>query len=363
MVHWLSHAAQFGRKTFGGDGAEADAVILSQLTGKPVRVQWTLQEDLGWSGLSPAWFSDIKGGLDANGRLVAVHSAFHSPHMMDARPLGAMLAGMPAGTSKPGGFLATEWPYDKIENRLEQVYAMPNVGADSPFGGLRGLIMRTPGQRQQNFALESLINEAAAAAHADPIQFRLQHTSDPRLINILKATAEAAGWESRPSPHPGARKTGKDPVTGHGVCIVVRANAYWVGIAEVAVTPATGVVQVTKFTIGVECGKIINPRQLDRCMHGGVVMGLGEALKEEVTFDKEKVTSTDWSRYKILTMQEMPEIKVVQLSRDDKGFGGGGEAPNAVAPPAVAAAFFDATGVAPRRIPLTPAYVTTLLGA
>jgi CO/xanthine dehydrogenase Mo-binding subunit len=363
VVHWLSHAAQFGRKTFGGDGAEADAVILSQLTGKPVRVQWTLQEDLAWSGASPAWFSDIKGGLDADGHLVAVHSAFHSPSMFDARPLGAMLAGMPAGTNQPGAFVATEWPYDKIENRLEQAYAMPNVGGDSPYGGLRGLIMRTPGQRQQNFALESLINEAAAATHADPIQFRIQHTSDQRLINILKATAEAAGWESRPSPHPGARKTGKDAVTGRGVCIVVRANAYWVGIAEVAVTPATGVVQVTKFTIGVECGKIINPRQLDRCMHGGLVMGLGEALKEEVTFDKEKVTSTDWSRYKILTMQEMPEIKVVQLSRDDKGFGGGGEAPNAVAPPAVAAAVFDATGVAPRRIPLTPAYMTTLLGA
>jgi nicotinate dehydrogenase subunit B len=94
-----------------------------------------------------------------------------------------------------------------------------------------------------------------------------------------------------------------------------------------------------------------------------VVMGLGEALKEEVTFDKEKVTSTDWRHYQILTMAEMPEIKVVQISRDDKGFGAGGEAPNAIAPPAVAAALFDATGVAPRRIPLTPAYVTTLLQA
>ena len=363
VVHWLPHAGQFGRKTFGGDGAEADAVILSKLTGKPVRVQWTLQEDLAWSGASPAWFSDIKGGLDAHGRLMAVHSAFHSPHMFDARPLGAMLAGMPAGIEKPGGFLATEWPYDKIENRLEQVYAMPNVAGDSPFGGLRGLIMRTPGQRQQNFALESLMNEAAAAAHADPIQFRLQHTSDPRLITILNATASAAGWESRPSPHAGARKTGTEPLTGHGVAIVVRGNGYWVGIAEVVVTPSTGVVQVTKFTIGVECGKIINPRQLDRCMHGGGVMGLGEALKEEVTFDKEKVTSTDWRHYKILTMAEMPEIKVVQISRDDKGFGAGGEAPNAIAPPAVAAALFDATGVAPRRIPLTPAYVTTLLQA
>jgi CO/xanthine dehydrogenase Mo-binding subunit len=145
------------------------------------------------------------------------------------------------------------------------------------------------------------------------------------------------------------------------VGIIVRTNAYWVGIAEVIVVPATGAVQVTKFTIGVECGKIINPRQLDRCMKGGLVMGLSEALKEEVTFDDRRVTSTDWSRYKILTMAEMPEIKVVQISRDDKGFGSGGEAPNALGPPAVAAAFFDATGVHPRRIPLTPAYVAALL--
>ena len=355
VVRWREHAGQFGRTTFGGDGAEADAVILSQLIGKPVRVQWTMQEDLAWSAASPGWVSDIKAGVDTNSRVTAVHSAFYSPHMFDARPLGAILAGMPSGTPKPGGgFIATEWPYDKIQNRLEQAYAMPSIG-------LRGLIMRTPGQRQQNFVLESLINEAAAAAHADPIQFRLEHTTDQRLIDILNATAKAAGWESRPSPqpspHPGARGVGR------GVAIMVRANGYWVGIAEIVVTPATGAIEVTKFTIGVECGKIINPRQLDRCMKGGIVMGLGEALKEEVTFDTGKVTSTDWSRYKILTMQEMPEIKVVQISRDDKGFGAGGEAPNALAPPAVAAAFFDATGVAPRRIPLTPAYVKTLLTA
>lgn len=351
VVRWREHAGQFGRTTFGGDGAEADAVILSQLTGKPVRVQWTLQEDLAWSAASPGWVSDIQAAVDIHGRLTAVHSAFYSPHMFDARPLGAILAGMPSGAPKPGGgFLATEWPYDKIQNRLEQAYAMPSIG-------LRGLIMRTPAQRQQNFVLESLINEAAAAANIDPIQFRLEHTTDQRLIDILNATAKAAGWESRPSPY----RTRNELVTGRGVAIMVRANAYWAGIAEIAVTPATGLIAVTRFTIGVECGKIINPRQLDRCMKGGIVMGLSEALKEEVTFDTGKVTSTDWSRYKILTMQETPEIKVVQISRDDKGFGGGGEAPNALASPAVAAAFFDATGVPARRIPLTPAYVTSLL--
>jgi CO/xanthine dehydrogenase Mo-binding subunit len=361
VVRWMDHAGQFGRTTFGGDGAEADAAILSQLTGKPVRVQWTLQEDMAWSGASPCWLSDIKGGLDANGRLTAVHSAFYSPHMFDARPLGAILAGLPSGTAKPGAFIATEWPYDKIEHRLEEAFAMPNIGSDSSTGGLRGLIMRTPGQRQQNFALEGLINEAAAAAGADPIQFRLDHTTDQRLIDVINTTAKTAGWEPRPSPHPNARRTGAAPLLGRGMSIIVRTNGYWVGIAEIAVTPATGAVQVTKFTIGVDCGKIINPRQLDRCMRGGLVMGLSEALKEEVTFDKSVVTSTDWSSYKILTMQETPEIKVVQISRDDKGFGAGGEAPNAVGPPTVAAAFFDATGVQPRRIPLTPAYVKTLL--
>jgi CO/xanthine dehydrogenase Mo-binding subunit len=361
VVRWMDQSGQYGRTTLGGDGAEADAVILSQLTGKPVRVQWTLDEDLAWSSVSPAWVSDMAAALDTNGHIVALHSAQYSPHMMDPRPLGALLAGMPAATSKPGNWVATEWPYDKIVNRLEDTYGMPNLAGDSANGGLRGNIMRTPGQRQQNFALEGLINEAAAAAGTDPIEYRLAHTTDERLINLLHATAKAANWEKRPSPHRGARRTSSIPVEGRGVCVMIRENAYWVGIAEIAVVPTTGAVHVTKFTIGVEPGKILNPRQLDRCMKSGVVMGLSETLKEEVTFDTKKVTSTDWNNYKILTMEETPEIKVMQLSRDDKGFGGGSEAANAIVPPAVTAAFFDATGVNARRLPLTPQYLVPLL--
>jgi len=102
VVRWLEHSGQYGRTTFGGDGAEADAAILSQIIGKPVRVQWTLQEDLAWSSVSPGWVSEIKGALDANGRLTAVHTAFYSPHMFDPRPLGALLAGKPCSTSKTG---------------------------------------------------------------------------------------------------------------------------------------------------------------------------------------------------------------------------------------------------------------------
>jgi len=361
VVRWLEHSGQYGRTTFGGDGAEADAVILSQLTGKPVRVQWTLQDDLAWSTVSPGWVSDITAGLDAAGNLLAIHSACYSPHQGDPRMLGAILAGIPSGSADPGGWIATEWPYDKISNRLEQAYGMANLAADSPYGGLRGNIMRTPGQRQQNFTLENLMNEAAAATKIDPIQFRLNHTTDQRLIDILNATAKASGWDARPSPHRNARRSGSSSLTGRGVAIMLRQNAYWAGVAEVSIVPDTGAITVTKFTIGADCGKVINPRQLDRCMKSGVVMGLSEALKEEVTFDKSKVTSTNWSRYKILTMEETPEIKVVQISRDDKGFGGGSEAANAIVPPAVAAAIFDATGVAPRKLPLNPAYLKTLL--
>jgi nicotinate dehydrogenase subunit B len=361
VVRWMDQSGQYGRTTLGGDGAEADAAILSQLTGKPVRVQWTLQEDLAWSSVSPAWVSDMTAALDSQGHIVALHSAQYSPHMFDPRPLGALLAGMPCATSKPGNWVATEWAYDRIENRLEDVYGMPNLAGDSANGGLRGNIMRTPGQRQQNFALEGFINEAAAIAGADPIDYRLAHTTDERMINLLHATAKAANWEPRPSPHRSARRTGNTPLKGRGVCAMIRENAYWVGIAEISVAPSSGQVQVTKFTIGGEPGKIINPRQLNRCMKSGVVMGLSEALKEEVTFDQSRVTSTNWSRYQILTMAEMPDIQVVQLSRDDKGFGGGSEAANAIVPPAVTAAFFDATGVHARRIPLTPQRVLALL--
>lgn len=362
-IRWVDQSGQYGRTTFGGDGAEGDAAVLSQLVGKPVHVQWTLQEDLAWSTLSPGWVADLKAGLDAQGNLIAVRSDWYSPHENDARLLGAVLAGMPSVTPKPNIGVSTVWPYDKVANVLEQAYGMPNIGSDATTAGLRGNIMRTPWQRQQNFAIESLINEAAAVAAADPVEFRIRHTTDQRLIDVINATAHGAGWQTRPSPNPKARRSGSAPLIGRGMGVMIRTGGYWAGIAEVEVTPSTGKVRVTNFTIGVEVGKVINPRQLKLSVQGGLVMGLGEALKEEVTFDTGKVTSTDWKRYQILTMEEMPEVRIVQVSRDDQAFGAGGEGPNALAPHAVAAAFFDATGVQPRRIPLTPAYVMSLLKA
>ncbi|MBM3777839.1 MAG: xanthine dehydrogenase family protein molybdopterin-binding subunit [Acidimicrobiia bacterium] len=362
VVRWHQGPAQYGRTTWGGDGAEGDAAILSQLVGSPVRVQWTIQEDLAWSTVSPAWVADVKGALDTEGRLSAVHSDWYAPHENDARLLGALLAGAPSVTPLATNRVSTVWAYEKIPV-LERAFAMPSLGADATSAGLRGNIMRTPWQRQQNFATEALINEAAAAAGADPIQYRIDHTTNPRLIELLRATAKEAGWDPRPSPRPGARRTGGGLLAGRGVAVMIRSDAPWVAIAEVTVAPDTGEVRVTRFTVGLDCGKVMNPRQLRLTVQGGIVQGLGEALTEEVTFDRQKVTSTDWTRYRIPTMGSTPDIRMVITSYDDRGINSAGEAPNALPPPAVAAAIFDATGVPPRRIPLTAAYVKKLLSA
>lgn len=366
VIRWAQGPGQYGRTTYGGDGAMADAAILSKLVGKPVRVQWTLSEDLTWSSASPAWAADVQVGLDEKGSMVAFKSDWYSAHQNDARMLGAILAGAPEITPKVKPFfpaLSTVWPYDKVPAAVEIAWGTENAGQSSANGGIRGNIMRTPGQRQQNFALEAAVEEAAAAAKADPIEFRIRHTSDKRLIRILQETAASAGWKNRPSPSPEARSTGTTPVRGRGVGVMIRSGAQWVSVAEVEVIPATGAVKLVSFVSGVDVGKVMNPRHLKSNVEGGAVMGIGEALFEEVTFDQSKVTSNDWTKYRIPAMGDLPTIKSVFTSRDDAGINGGGEAANGAATNAVAAAFFDATGVFPRRIPLTPAYVKTLLKA
>ena len=140
VVRWLDHAGQFGRTTFGGDGAEGDAAILSQLTGKPVRVQWTLQEDLAWSASSPGWVEDIS--LQPRRPWLRDRPAQHLLLCLNRMTRGLSALFSPAclaASPSRGYWIATEWPYDKIQNRREEVYGMPNLGtqagAESPIGG------------------------------------------------------------------------------------------------------------------------------------------------------------------------------------------------------------------------------------
>ena len=248
----------------------------------------------------------------------------------------------------------------------EQGFGTYQIGQrESPIGvGLRDHSMRTPIQFQQNFPREVAISEAAALAGADPIQFRLDHVDNERFLVILNRLRVESGWETRPSPSPTHSATGDRMVRGQGVSIMLRDNGYWACACTIVVTPSTGEVKVERLTIVLDLGIVVNPLQLKRQVQAGCTMGISQALHEEVSFDAGAITSTDWASYPILTMAELPEIKVVIAPRPEFGiYGQGSESANALAAPAIAAAFFDATGKPARRFPLRPEYVKKMLEA
>ena len=143
-----------------------------------------------------------------------------------------------------------------------------------------------------------------------------------------------------------------------------RSGTYWACVCQIAVTPSTGALVVEKYTIAVDPGIVVNPAQLKRQVEGGAVMGISHALFEEVTFDESGITQDDWLSYPIQSMADLPEIKVVLLNNPNVGrYGGGSEAANALAAPAIAAALHDATGKVLRKLPLKPVYVQTCLKA
>jgi len=369
VVHSYPGPGHYGRSNGGNAGAEDEAVLLSQAVGKPVRVQWMRADDLQWSTQAAAAFSDVEIALDEKGKIAAYQIDHYMPAMQDDRPIGAVLAGLPTmsapdvhsgGVTAIGNGLEDPWVYAPVPNVIERGHGTFQVGQKaSPIAvGLRDHSMRTPGQFQQNYPRELAISEAAALAGADAIQFRIDHASEERAIGVLKSVREASGWDTRPSPRPDATSTGSAPIRGRGVSLMLRSGTYWACVCQVAVNPSTGKIVVEKYTAAVDPGIVVNPMQLKRNVEGGAVMGISHALFEEVMFDESGITVDDWTTYPIATMSDIPEVKVVLLDNPKVGaYGGGSEAANALAAPAIAAALHDATGKTIRRLPLKPAYV------
>jgi nicotinate dehydrogenase subunit B len=278
----------------------------------------------------------------------------------------------------PGSFsgithgISDPWVYDLVPNALQKGFGSWNMGQGTPKTdpnyerniGLRGHSMRTPGQRQQNFAHESMMSELAAAAKIDPLQFRINHTSAQRLVNLLNVVKQKSGWEARPSPSPKAATTGDKELIGQGCAAMLRSNTYWACAVRVSVVPKTGKVRVLNLMTAVDPGVVVNPLQLKRMVEGGAVMGVSETLHEQVTFNKGAITSRDWVSFPILRMLDAPDIETVIVNNPSVGaIGGAGEGPNGFVPAAIANAVFDATGKQPRRLPLTPKYIRQLLGS
>ena len=266
IVHWTQGAGSYGRQ-HGAEHSELDAVILSQAVGKPVRVTWMRNEDFQWSVTSSAFLMDMKAGLDKSGNMIAFQAHYRAPQVADdMRPPGTVLAGMPAGPPPALALgVSNEWPYDKVPNLDEQGHGSLPFGASSPLGmGIRGHNMRTPSHREQNWALEAMVSEAAAAAGVDPIEYRIRHTANQRLVDVLNRLKTEHGWQTRPSPNPKARATGTGVVSGQGVGVMLRFNTVWAAAMNIDVDLKTGRIKVTKFTNVVEPGLAVNPRQLAR---------------------------------------------------------------------------------------------------
>ncbi|HEX6895766.1 MAG TPA: molybdopterin cofactor-binding domain-containing protein [Bryobacteraceae bacterium] len=375
VVRVFSGPGHYGRSNGGNAGAEDEAVILSKAVGRPVRVQWMRPDDFQWSTQSPAAYSDVEIALDSRGQIAAYQIDHYMPAMQDDRPIGAVLAGLPtmAAPNEKAEFIGSTvndisdpWVYDGVPVLAERGHGTYQVGQKaSPLTvGLRDHSMRTPGQFQQNYPRELAISEAAALARADAIQFRIDHAREDRAIGVLKAVRDASGWQTRPSPHGNATATASAEVRGRGVSLMLRSGTYWACVCDIAVNPSTGAIRVEKYTIAVDPGIVVNPMQLKRQVEGGAVMGISHALLEEARFDESGITSRDWFTYPILKMADIPEIKVVMLHKPEVGaYGGGSEAANALAAPAIAAALHDATGKFVRRLPLKPEYVQAALKA
>jgi nicotinate dehydrogenase subunit B len=208
---------------------------------------------------------------------------------------------------------------------------------------------------QNTFAHESFLDEVAAQVKADPVEYRLRHLSDSRLIDVVKGAAKSANWETRPSPRGGTRRTGV--ASGRGIsCVLYEGdNGYCAVVAEVDVNQDTGAIKVKRLVIANDVGPISNPDGLKNQLEGGALHGLSRTLNEEVTWDDEKITSIDWRTYRPLPVgAEIPQIETVLINRSDARATGAGETAVTVVAGAIGNAVFDATGVRLRQIPFTP---------
>ncbi len=365
-VVWMEGPQGYGRTA--ADDAGFEAAFLAKEIGRPVRMQWSRQEETAWDTKGPAYAFKMRGGLDAQGNLVALH---YDACAADYNHLGynehdtvliSQLMGMRKAQPSAG---RASLPSDMyvIPNRKQttRVVALP-----TPFETpLRTGNLRDPDGPQVTCAAESFIDELAAAAKADPVEFRLKmllaSTADDsgfkraRSIACIKAAAEKFGWDPRPSPKP--RGTG-DILTGRGIAYAFRSQTVVAEIAEVEVNRRTGHIWVRRIVIAHDCGLVINPEALTRVLECGTLHSISRVLYEEVRFDTQKVTSVDWVTHPTLRHEDTPErIDVVVVNGDpnpnrpDLPHYGAGETVCKPTFAAVANAVFDATGIRRRKVP------------
>jgi CO/xanthine dehydrogenase Mo-binding subunit len=219
---------------------------------------------------------------------------------------------------------------------------------------IRVSALRTLGAYANVFALESFMDELAAAAGADPVAFRLAHLKDPRARAVIEAAAKKAGWREGEKG---------DGTRGRGIAFAKYKNlaCYVAVVAEVEVDRASGAVRVPRAYAAVDSGLVINPDGLINQIEGGIIQSTSWTLKEQVTFDRNGITSRDWAGYPILTMPDVPKVAVELINRPDQQALGAGEGSQGPTVGAIANAFAHATGRRVYDLPMNPERVKKVL--
>jgi CO/xanthine dehydrogenase Mo-binding subunit len=392
----------------GADTVSYDAALLSQAVGRPVRVQLSRQDEMAHENFGLAFVVDQRVGLDREGNIIAWDYEAWSP-LRGGRPgynqPGNQVSGFLAGF-RPAAFVPRSPappPTGPLANGQNVVPSYVTGSVDGVSGGT-GTIrsermlsrvvespfwtgpLRSPNRLQNTFAHECFLDEIAARVKADPIQYRLRHLRDQRLMAVIRAAATAANWQTRPSPlasprasgegNPGSRtgntgSGGRSAATrnvagGRGAaCVLYEGdNGYCAMIAEVDVHLDTGVVDVKRLVMALDCGPISNPDGVRNQAEGGALHGVSRALFEEVTWDSEKVTSIDWRTYRTIPVgSKVPVLETVLINTMDAEANGAGETSITVTAAAIGNAIFDATGVRLRQVPFTAERVKAALGA
>jgi nicotinate dehydrogenase subunit B len=357
---WVPGPGAYGRNDAGD--AAMDAAVLAQATGRPVRLQYTRDQGTGWDPKGPASIHRARAAIDAAGNVIAYDFLSKGFSRLDvlmneskaADTLAGHLLGAPLQVND--GFGVPAEVYEFANKRVAWETIAPLLERASP---LRSAHLRDPVGPQIHFASESFMDEVAAAVGADPVEFRLKHLKSPRDIAVIKAAAERAKWQTRTSPR---RDQTGNTVSGRGIAYSQRNGTVCAVIAEVDIDRSSGKIWARKFTVAHDCGQIINPDGLVKCIEGNIVQGISRTLWEEVTFDQKAVTSIDWLTYPILDITETPEaIDCVLINRPDAAPTGAGEPSIRPVAAAIANAIFDATGVRIRRVPFSPDRVKAAL--
>jgi nicotinate dehydrogenase subunit B len=347
----------------GYDDASISAALMSQAVGKPVRVQFMRWDETGWDQFGAAQATDVRAGIDANGKLVAYDYTAYNTGWTQVIESAAELAGTPLPATSPGGQIDTDnsGSFYTTANRR-----VTSNAVDGYKGFFKAIWLRAPGAPQAVFASEQTIDALAHAANIDPIAFRIQNIDATqtsgvgRWVDVLNAVAKASNWTPAVTA---SRLSSENVVKGRGVAVGGFANSYPAIVADITVNKKTGVITVDHLYAAQDAGTTVNPASVENQMVGCLVQGTSRALLEAVRFTKVRQTSLDWVSYPVLRFKQAPAVTTVVVQRLDLPSSGSGEPTTAAVPAAIANAFFDATGVRLYRMPMTPGYVRGVLAS